>query len=51
MILARLWNWENTMSDEKERGQAKKSKAASTDALIEGGLARSSDEAAVMEAE
>lgn len=39
------------MSDEKERGQVKKSKAASTDAPIEDGLTRSSDEAAVMVAE
>ena len=51
LIQARLWNWENSMSDAKERDQVKKSKVASTDALIEGGLTRISDEASVMEAE
>ena len=48
LILARSWNWENSIGDEKGRGQVKKSKAASTDASIEGGPTRSSDEAAVM---
>ncbi len=48
LIRARLWNWANSMSDEKERGQVKKSKAASTEAQIEGGLPCSSNEAAVM---
>ena len=51
LIQARLWNWENSSSDEKGRGQVKKSKAARTEALIEGGPTRSNEEAAVMVAE
>ena len=48
LIQARLWNWENSIDDDKGRGQVKKSKAASTDAIIEGGPTRSNEEAAVM---
>ena len=51
LIQARLWNWENSRGDAKERGQVKKSKAASTEALIEGGLTRSSSDSTVMVAE
>jgi len=47
LIRARSWNWENSKSDDKGRGQVKKSKAVSTEALFEGGSTRSSDEAAV----
>ena len=51
LIQARSWNWENSSGDAKGRGQAKKSKAASTDACVEGGPTRISDEAAVVAAE
>jgi len=51
LIQARLWNWENSRRVAKERGQVKKSKAASTDARLEGGLTRSNVDASVTEAE
>jgi len=51
LIQARLWNWENSIDDAKGRGQVKKSEATSTEAFIEGGRPRSSEEAAVMVAE
>jgi hypothetical protein len=41
----------NSKIDVKERSQVKKSEAASTEAMIEGGLTRMNEEASVMEVE
>ncbi len=50
-IRARLWNCGNSERDAKGDGQAKQSKALSTDARTEDGPTRSSVEASVMGAE
>ena len=51
LIQAQSWNWVNSKIDVKERSQVKKSEAASTEAMIEGGLTRMNEEASVMEVE
>jgi hypothetical protein len=51
LIQAQSWNWANSRIDVKGRGQVKKSEAASTEAMIEGGLTRMNEEASVMEVE